>query len=251
MALVLAAAGRNVFEPRALRFPGLAAIDSLGALAFGSASAQSPAPTVADAKAFLDGAEAQIFDLGNKAQRAGWVQENFITVDTEAMSADANEVFTAATVRLSKEAHRFDGLQLPPEMARKMRLLKLLTILPSPNDPAKQKELAQLEAWLDGEYGKGKWCPEGGQGKCLDVTAVGRLMATSRNAEELRKAWIGWHAIGAPMRDRYARMVELANEGARELGFHDAGEIWRSQYDMPPDQFAKEVDRIWEQLRPF
>src|SRR5262249_24345276 len=156
-----------------------------------------------------------------KAQRAGWVQENFITVDTESMAADANEVFTAATVKLSKEAHRFDGLQLPPDMARKMKLLKLLTILPSPNDPAKQKELAQLEAWLDGEYGKGKWCPDGPQGKCLDVTAVGRLMAASRGPEELKKAWAGWHAIGAPMRDRYAHMVELANEGARELGFHD------------------------------
>ena len=236
---------------RSSRILCFAAIASASVFAFGRPSERPTAPTVADAKAFLDSAEAQVFDLGNKAQRAGWVQENFITVDTEAMAADANEVFTAATVRLSKEAHRFDALQLPPEMARKMKLLKLLTILPSPNDAAKQKELAQLEAWLDGEYGKGKWCPEGEQGKCLDVTAVGRLMAASRNAEELKKAWAGWHAIGAPMRDKYARMVDLANEGARELGFHDAGEIWRSQYDMPPDQFAKEVDRLWEQLRPF
>jgi len=208
-------------------------------------------PTAAEAKAFLDSAEEKIFDLGNKAQRAGWVQENFITVDTEGIAADANQAFTAATVELSKQAHRFDGLKLPPEMARKMTLLKLLTILPSPEDPAKQKELAQVEASLDGDYGKGKWCPEGEKGKCLDVTAVGRLMATNRDPEQLKKAWIGWHAVGAPMRERYARMVELLNEGARDLGFHDTGEIWRSQYDMPPDQFAKEVDRLWEQLRPF
>ncbi len=222
-------------------------------LAFASSVAcgQSGPPTVADAKTFLDAAESEIFDLTNKAQRAAWVQENFITVDTEGMAADANQTLTAGTVRLSKEAHRFDGLHLPPEMARKMMLLKLLTILPSPKDAVKQKQLADIEASLDGDYGRGKWCPESDQSKCLDVTAVGRLMATNRDPEQLKKAWVGWHAIGAPMRERYARMVELTNEGARDLGFHDAGEIWRSQYDMPPDQFAKEVDRLWDQLRPF
>ena len=104
-----------------------------------------------------------------------------------------------------------------------MLLLKISTLLPSPKDVAKQKELAQIEASLDGDYGRGKWCPDGPQGKCLDVTAVGQLMANSRDPEELKRAWVGWQAVGAPMRDRYARMVELTNEGARELGFHDVG----------------------------
>src|ERR1051325_2833398 len=76
-------------------------------------------------------------------------------------------------------------------------------------------------------------------------------MAQSRKPEELKKAWIGWHAVGAPMRERYARMVELTNEGAKELGFHDSGEIWKLQYDMPAADFEKELDRLWDQLRPF
>ena len=213
--------------------------------------AETPAPTVEEAKAFLDKAEKELYDLGVKAQRAGWVQENFITFDTEEIFAEANEAVTAAGVRLSKEAHRFDGLKLPPELARKMILLKLATILPSPSEPAKQAELARIEASLDGDYGKGKWCPEGENGKCLDVTAVGQLMAHNRNPEELKKAWIGWHSVGAPMRERYARMVDLTNEGAKELGFHDSGEIWKLQYDMPAADFEKEVDRLWDQLRPF
>jgi len=208
-------------------------------------------PTVAEAKAFLDGAEKQLFDLGIKAQRADWVQQNFITVDTEQNTADANQLFTATNVELSKQAHRFDNLSLPAELARKMRLLKVSTLLPSPKDPAKQMELAQIEATLGGDYGRGKWCPDGPQNKCLDVTAVGQLMAKSRDPEELKKAWAGWQAVGAPMRVRYARMVELTNEGARELGFHDAGEIWKSQYDMPAEDYEKEVDRLWQQLQPF
>jgi peptidyl-dipeptidase A len=154
-------------------------------------------------------------------------------------------------VELAKKAERFDAVTLRPVMARKMMLLKLAAGFPAPGDPAEQKELAQIEASLDGDYGKGKWCPDGASGKCLDVTAVGKLMADSRDEAELRRAWTGWHAVGAPMRQRYARMVELGDKGSRELGFADAGAFWRSNYDMPPDAFAKEVDRLWDQLRPL
>jgi peptidyl-dipeptidase A len=213
-------------------------------------AAAETAPTVVEADAFIADAEQKLFDLGVKAQRAAWVQENFITEDTEQIAADANEQATALTVELATKAHRFDNLQLSPVNARKLLLLKLAIGFPAPADLKEQKELAQLETSLDGDYGKGKWCPED-KGKCLDVTAVGKLMAESRDPEELKRAWLGWHAVGAPMRTRYARMVELGDKGARELGFNDAGAIWRSQYDMPPDEFTAEIDRLWKQLRPL
>jgi peptidyl-dipeptidase A len=47
------------------------------------------------------------------------------------------------------------------------------------------------------------------------------------------------------------RYVQLGNKGARELGFADMGAMWRSKYDMPPDDFAAEVDRLWEQVKPL
>jgi len=210
-----------------------------------------PAPTVEGARAFLDDAEKRLFDLGVKASRASWVYENFITEDTEQIAADANQEANTVNAELAKKAHVFDRVALPPEMTRKVKLLELATNFPAPNDPTAQKELAQVLASLDGDYGKGKWCPDRENGKCLDVTAVGKLMATSRDPEELKRAWIGWHAVGAPMRQRYVRMAELGNQGSRELGFADAGALWRSNYDMPPDEFAKQLDRLWEQLRPL
>jgi peptidyl-dipeptidase A len=213
--------------------------------------ANAAAPTVDEARAFLDDAEAKLFDLGVQASRASWVQENFITDDTEQIAADASREANTLSAELAKKAHRFDSLHLGPVMARKMLLLKLATNFPAPNDAKEQKELAQLLASLDGDYGKGKWCPDGEKGKCLDVTGLGKLMATSRDAEELKRAWVGWHAVGAPMRQRYVRMAELGNKGSRELGFADAGALWRSNYDMPPDAFANELDRLWEQLRPL
>jgi peptidyl-dipeptidase A len=213
------------------------------------------APTIADAKAFLDDAEARLFDLGNKAQRADWVHANFITSDTDQIAADADEELNTLTVQLATQAHRFDSLTLPTELARKMLLVKLSIGFPAPSNAADQKELAILSTSLAGDYGKGKWCPDpasaGANAKCLDITAIEHIMATSRDPEELKRAWIGWHAVGAPMRQRYTRLVDLGNKGAGELGYHDVGVIWRSNYDMPPDDFAKEADRLWEQLRPL
>jgi len=215
------------------------------------ASTKKAVPTVAEARRFLDEAEQRYLELTNKAQRAQWVQENFITDDTEEIGAEASQELNAFIAETSKKAHRFDGLKLPREMARKKLLLTLSTTFPAPADPKAQKELAQVLASLNGDYGKGKWCPDGAGGKCLDITAIERLLATSRDPEELKRAWVGWHAVGAPMRQRYTRMVELGNKGSRELRFADAGALWRSNYDMPPDQFAKEEDRLWEQLKPL
>jgi peptidyl-dipeptidase A len=225
------------------------------ALAVSMAQAQSSTnaapPTPEEAKKFIENAEQRLFDLNIKAGRAEWVQENFITVDTEQIAADAGEEANTAATQYAKEAHRFDHLQLSPELARKRLLLELSAGFPAPDDPKAQKELAQVLSSLDGDYGKGQWCPDGANKPCLDVTAVGKLMATSRDPEELKRAWLGWHAIGAPMRQRYTRMVDLGDEGARQLGYTDVGALWRSNYDMPPDQFAKEIDRLWEQLRPL
>jgi peptidyl-dipeptidase A len=222
-----------------------------GADAQAAPAAQGNVPTVEEARKFIEDAEQRLFDLGVKASRASWVQENFITDDTEEIAAEAGEVANTASTKYAKEAHRYDRVNLPPELARKRLLLELATGFPAPDDPKAQKELAQVMASLDGDYGKGKWCPDGDKKPCLDVTAVEKLMATSRDAEELKRAWIGWHAVGAPMRQRYARMVELGDQGSKELGYADVGALWRSNYDMPPDAFAKELDRLWEQLRPL
>jgi peptidyl-dipeptidase A len=214
------------------------------------AQTKSAPPTVEDARKFIESAEQELFELGNKAQRAAWVQANFITDDTEQIAADAGEIANTAATKFAKEAHRYDKLTLPPELARKRLLLELATGFPAPDDPKKQKALAQVMASLEGDYGKGKWCP-GNDKPCLDITAVDKLMATSRDPEELKRAWLGWHTVGAPMRDRYTEMVALGNEGSRELGYPDVGVLWRSNYDMPPDAFSKDMDRIWLQLQPL
>ena len=76
-------------------------------------------------------------------------------------------------------------------------------------------------------------------------------MASSTDPAELLDVWKGWHTISPPMRKDFTRFVELSNKGAVELGFKDTGAMWRSKYDMPADDFSKELDRLWDQVRPL
>jgi peptidyl-dipeptidase A len=209
------------------------------------------APTVAEAHAFIVKAEKQLFDLSNKASRASWVQENFITDDTEGISADAQQELLAVTTDLALKATRFNGLKLPEVDARKFLLLRLSLVLPAPKNPEAQAKLTKISVSLDSDYGKGKYCPNGATGKCMSLNDLERIMTNSRDPKEILMAWKGWHSISPPMRPRYAEMVDLANQGARDLGFKDTGAMWRAKYDMPPDAFAAEMDRLWEQVRPL
>src|SRR4030081_2054434 len=171
-------------------------------------------PTIAEAEQFMKQAETRLNEIEVKAARGSWVQENFITDDTEALSADAQDQLTAATTELIEQAKRFDGLQLSPELARKFMLLRLSLIAPAPKDPALRKEMTQIAASLDADYGKGKYCRK--PDDCLDITAIERIMAENRDPNELQDVWLGWHKVGAPMRQRYARFVQLSNQGAQE-----------------------------------
>jgi peptidyl-dipeptidase A len=216
---------------------------------------QSGPPTVAEAEQFIHDAEIQLQDLTVKASRASWVQSNFITDDTEQMAADANEVLIGATTKLAKQATRYDKLTLPDVLARKMLLLKLSAAVPAPapSDPKELAEMARIGTSLEADYGKGKYCPKTGKhaGECLDITAIERIMANSTDPDELKDLWIGWRTISPPMRDRYSRWVELGNKGAREMGFKDLSAMWRAGYDMTPEQFSQEVERLWQQVKPL
>src|SRR5260370_23949337 len=204
--------------------------------------------TAADAKACIDADEAKLLALSIDSGRSDWVKDNFMTADTEILAAQADERVINATVDLVKQSKRFDGLKLTTDLARKMKLLRLSVTVATPSDPKESAELTRILAAMEGTYGKGKYCPGA---KCYDLEDLSKTMAESRNVKELRESWLGWHAIAPPIRKPYARYVELANKGARELGFADTGAMWRSKYDMAPDAFAKELDRLWAQVRPL
>jgi peptidyl-dipeptidase A len=210
------------------------------------------APTAAEAEQFLAGVNETMLRLGIEAGRADWVYSTYITQDTEALNARNDQAYIDAVARFGKEAARFDAVEVPADQRRQLDLLKLALELVTPSDPALAEEVTTLASGMEAAYGRGKWCEDAGQPtSCLDIEQITEVMAASRDEARLRKVWEGWHTISVPMRGDYERFVELANTGARELGFADTGAIWLLKYDMPADEFTQEVDRLWEQVRPL
>jgi len=212
-------------------------------------AASGKAPTAAEAQAFVDSVDAELLKADTNVAHADWIAETDITDDTEATDALVNSETTALTLKLTAESHRFDRVDLPPALRRQIMLLQV-TAPAAPKDPKLLAEQTQLAAELTGMYGKGKYCPDT-QAKCMGIDDISAIMAKSRDPEELTKLWVGWHAVGAPMRDKYARLVELQNIGARELGYRDTGELWLANYDMTPAEFSAELERAWKQLEPL
>lgn len=206
-------------------------------------------PSAESAKPFLDAAEKKMDSLFLESSQASWVQANFITQDTVALSAVANERAINYGVELAKEAAKYDGVTLPADERRKMDLLKRGLTLAAPADPAESKEVTKIAAGLEATYGAGKYCKT--PDKCLDIDQITEIMKTSRNADELLDVWKGWHSVSPPMKKDFQRFVELSNKGAKELGYKDTGAMWRSKYDMPADDFTKELDRLWAQVEPL
>src|ERR1051326_1976112 len=187
--------------------------------------------TPEEARKFINEVEQKLLVLNVDSAQADWIKSTYITDDTEAIAAKLDERAIAATVKYAKEATRFDGLTLDPVTARKIKLLKLSLTIATPSDPNESEELTRLVSGMEGTYGKGKYCPNGPE-SCKDLEELSKIIAQSRDPKELKAAWTGWHAISRPIRKDFVRYVELANKGARQLGFKDNGAMWRSKYDI-------------------
>ena len=207
------------------------------------------APSAGEAKTFLDDASKKSYDLWLESGKASWIQNTYIIDDSEYVAARASQRALDYGVELAKDATRFDGVELPEDERRQLNLLKVGLTLAPPSDAAESKEVTDIATRMEGMYGKGVYCPEGKS--CLNIDDITKIMAESRNAGELLDVWEGWRTVSPPMKKDFTRFVELSNKGASELGFTDTGAMWRSKYDMPADDFTKELDRLWEQVRPL
>ncbi len=207
-------------------------------------------PASSELEAFLHRAESELLDRSCEAQQADWVFATYINPDSEALAARANARVIDLTVALAKESRRFAGVAMSPDSARKLVLLRQFLPVCAPADPAESRELTRLVASMQGTYSRGRYTPRGGS-DALDVQGLSRILYTSRDPEVLEDAWAGWHRVGRGVRSEFTRYVELANRGSRELGFPDTGAMWRSKYDMDPAEFAREVERLWSEVRPL
>jgi peptidyl-dipeptidase A len=181
------------------------------------------------------------------AGRASWVQSNFITDDTTAISSEYNAKYSALATEIAIQSKNFTG-KTDDEKRMLSLLLRVLTV-PAPNDNKLNEELSTLKSELESMYGSGKYCKS--PKDCKTLGDLEKVIAKSRDPKELLDAWDGWHSIAKPMKEKYIKTVEIGNKGANELGFSNMADLWRSNYDMKPEDFEKELDRIWDEVKPF
>jgi peptidyl-dipeptidase A len=228
---------------------GLALVLIFNACAQQDADESSTAISTETADEFVARANAELVDLGREREAAEWVRSTYITVDTAIIASAASQKYAKWHSNMVQQALQYEDQDLDAKTRRSIDLLKLGTSAPSPGDAAKRKELAEITTDIEGMYGAGKYCRSANN--CISGSELEQLMADTRDYDELLEYWIGWRQIGVPMRDKYARFVDLANEGARELGYGDLGQMWRSNYDMSPAGFEQESTRLWDQVKPL
>lgn len=213
------------------------------------------APVPADTPAeFLARVNAALDDSDLEQGAAGWVAATYINKDTALLASRANARQGELMAELIEASKRYDAVGMDAETRRALSLLRRADYMPEhislPSEPAKLVETTALQKKMEGAYGAGKYCPEGPD-SCRNLEELEDVLANSRDWDELVDAWVGWRTVSVPMRDDYRRFVELSTEGAHELGYHDMGEMWRAGYDMSPEAFKAESERLWEQVKPL
>ncbi len=207
-------------------------------------------PTAADAEAFVAAAEKEAFDYTVSASRVFWVNSTYLTDDTNALAAEVGAKGTEMQVRFALEAAKFNDVTgLSAETRRKLDKLRGGIVLPAPTTEGAAAELNTIATELQSTYGKGKGTLDGKPVSGSDIEAA---MGDVRDPAKLKEMWVSWHDnVGTPMKADYARMVDIANQGARELGFKNVGAMWRGQYDMSADEFAALTEKLWQQVKPL
>jgi peptidyl-dipeptidase A len=213
-------------------------------------AASTAKPTAAEADAYVVAVEKEAADLSVPAQQVAWVNATYITDDTDALAAKSGAELTEKAVQWAKGAARFNGVTgLSYDTKRKLDLLKNGVGLPAPTTPGAATELATLTTRMSSRYGKGKGTLDG---KPINGSDIEAAMGTTRDPAKLKEMWVSWNDnVGAPMRADYTRMTAISNAGAKELGFADVGAMWRSGYDMTPQQFEALTDQIWKEVEPL
>ncbi len=221
-----------------------------------TAAAQEPAPdpyalTPEGAANWVAMVEKDLGEFGVEFARVSWVNATYIMHDTDALAAKYGAIATEKSVAYATEAAKYAAIEgLDPDVARKLDILRNGIVMPAPAREGAATELNEIATALGSAYGKGRGTLDGKEINGSDIEAeMGKLDHTPAEYAEM---WASWHDnVGAPMKDDYARMISIANEGAKELGFADLGAMWRSNYDMDPDQFAAETERIWQEVKPL
>lgn len=223
-------------------------------------SSEAKPATAAEVDAFVKEIEVNLLRLNANKERAGFLAETHSTHDTVELEEQAsNDLLTyAAQVAPKARVYLADNtLTLSSETKRKLHLLILSQLTPPPASQKEREELAALTSQMKSYNANTKVCVKGDKGEtCYTQSKLKAIVADparikDKKESEIKEAWLRWYDAAKPLRAPYEKFVSLSNQGAKNLGFHDTGELWRANYDMNPADFEKDVNRLWTDVKPL
>ena len=210
--------------------------------------------TAEDATAFVQKTDAGLREVWVAESEAAWANATDITDAHQKAVAEKGEASMAFVSQAVKGAAAFNDVKgIDADTQRQLHLIKLGSTISAPDDAEKRARLATVTTEMEGMYGKGKVCEsaEDGTETCRTLGDLEKVLTESRDYDTQLEAWTAWRSVSPAIRPLYGEFVSLGNEGAREIGFDDMGELWRSGYDMDPTAFDAEVERLWQQVKPL
>ncbi|OTF79966.1 hypothetical protein BLA29_003639 [Euroglyphus maynei] len=147
-----------------------------------------------------------------------------------------------------KKAIRYDYKHFEDPLLR--RLFEKISVLGIPAlDEEDSVLFTSITTELSKTYDQASICLAGKCGLDLDPDLY-RLMAHSRDYEELKEIWIKWREqAGRPNRQRYIDYIRLGNKAAIANGFQTLDDLWLFPWETP--DFKQQVETIWEELKPY
>nr|UQI50242.1 angiotensin-converting enzyme [Haliclona caerulea] len=177
---------------------------------------------------------------------ATWKHATNLTAENQALKTEASVAFSIFMQNARKNASKFDRSKLSDDSKRQ---ITRIIASASPKDKDDLKKLSDLESRMEDIYSSSKVQDSDGKMLALDPDLT-KIMSTSRDYERLKFAWKGWrNATGPKIRPIYKTFVELSNKGAKEHGWKDTGEWWRSWYEV--DNLEEIVEGLYADLKPL
>lgn len=171
--------------------------------------------------------------------------------DSQRRAIDARVRHLALLDDLIEQSRRYDGLALNPGTARAIARLRVLSTNPVPAERAQRAELASILVRLRAIHAAEPPCAADAAAPCASLAGLRDTLRNGSDPGALLAAWAGLHADAVVLGKNHVRYVELANAGAKRLGFADVGEYARARYDLDTDVLRVQTDRLWSQIKPF
>ncbi|XP_026206934.1 angiotensin-converting enzyme [Anabas testudineus] len=201
-----------------------------------------------DAKRFLDEYNKTAEVVWNAYTEASWNYNTDITEANKQAMLEKNLEMSAHTLEYGQKAREYDTTDFQDASVK--RIMKKLSDIERAALPATElREYNTLLSNMETKYSVAEVCRS--NGACLPLDPdLQKLMAESRDYNELLFAWKGWRdAAGKTIRQDYQRYVELANKAAKLNGHSDNGAFWRSLYETPT--FEEDLETLWRELEPL